>query len=174
MLHEAEENGSPKEAIFNIPFYQNMQHLEVILRFFALRHVEHYQPGIQQFLDRYTMRSRNFTPNDISFLEALYVRTINLAAAIYGDLLFRAYLPDKQSWSNQPQIPVYDGVMVALTTFLDQAETLIDRREQVIAETINLFVNHEPETFTSANEEKAVIENRINLFSAMLRRVLDE
>ena len=63
--------------------------------------------------------------------------------------------------------------MVALARYLDQAETLIERREKVIAETINLFVNHESGTFTSKDEEKEVLSNRISLFSDMLGTVLE-
>ena len=147
--------------------------IEKILRFFALRHVKQYQPGIQRFINRYMMHSLKFTPNDICFLEALYIRTINLAASIYGEFLFRPYLPDKHAWSDTPQTAFHDTIMVALARYLDQAETLIERREKVIAETINLFVNHESGTFTSKDEEKEVLSNRISLFSDMLGTVLE-
>lgn len=150
----------------------NQKATEIVLRFFALRHVEQYEPEIQRVLDRYMMHSLNFTPNDISFLEQLYVRTINLATSIYGELLFRPYLPDKQAWSDTPQTEFHDLVMVVLARYLDQSEMLIERREQVIAETIHLFVNHK-DTFTSPEQDKQVHFNRINLFSDTLRTLLD-
>lgn len=147
--------------------------IEKILRFFALRHVKQYEPGMPRFLDRYMIHSLKFTANDIYFLEALYIRTINLAASIYGELLFRPYLADKQAWSDTPQTAFHETIMVALARYLDQAETLIERREEVIAETINLFVNHESGTFTSKGEEKDVLSDRISLFSDMLGTVLE-
>jgi len=170
---EQEESGNRKAEIFKIPFFEQMQEVEVVLRFFALRHLEYYQSELPSFLDLYMRRSLNFTQDDCSFLEALYVRTLNLAAAIFGELIFRPYLPDQHSWSSEPNPEFYDAVMIGLAGLLDQAETLIERREQVIAATINLFITHKLETFTGKDNSKADIETRITLFSAMLHAALD-
>ena len=91
-----------------------MRDIEIVLRFFALRHAAHYQRGMKGFLDLYMIRARGFDTADIDFLETLFSRTIELGTAIYGDALFRPWNLDKESCGSAPQIAFADAVMVGL------------------------------------------------------------
>ncbi|HHQ4314596.1 TPA: hypothetical protein ACSP7Z_005333, partial [Serratia fonticola] len=51
-----EEESNHKLTIYNEAFYKKMEDLEVILRFFALRHLKHFKYGVQGFLDLYLIR----------------------------------------------------------------------------------------------------------------------
>jgi hypothetical protein len=168
-----DENRNYNLKIYSMPFFQKMEDLEVILRFFALRHVEHYKFGMAGFLDLYMIRSSSFTEDDINILENLFIRTINLAHKIYGDLIFRPYDKDKNEWSDKPQKAFHDSVMVGLSYFLDDSEFLIDNREEVINETRILFEQHENGVFTGRGNTKKDTEDRINFYIEMLRRIVE-
>jgi len=68
------------------PFFAKMVDAEVVLRFFALRHVDHYRRGMQGFLDLYMRRAAKFSEIDVQQLKELYQRTLHLAREIYSDL----------------------------------------------------------------------------------------
>src|SRR5713101_8626379 len=112
-----------------------MDDLEAVLRFFALRHAERYTRGMHGFLDLYMARARSFTEGDITFLQNLYLETINLAHHIYQDHIFRPYDPVKHVWRERAQIAFYDAVMVGLSCFLNKKQELVLNRAKIIEHT---------------------------------------
>jgi hypothetical protein len=66
-----------------------MKDVEILLRFFALRHADNYQRGMKGFLNLYMVRARTFTEEDIAYLRNLFETTMTLARQIYGDLLLQ-------------------------------------------------------------------------------------
>jgi hypothetical protein len=166
-----EEAINPPPELLRDRFYSKMTDVEVILRFFALRHAEHYQRGMQGFLDLYMVRSRRFTRDDLSHLRALFVQTLELASAIYGDLIFRPWDVKGSRWAQYPKRAFADAVMVGLSRNLDSAEVLRQRRQTVIDETRRLFESHARGTFTGRGNTKADVQERIFLFNEMLHLV---
>ena len=53
--------------------YKKMEDVELVLRFFALRNVEHFRRGMEGFLDLYMMKSLNFSTGDIIFLKNILI-----------------------------------------------------------------------------------------------------
>jgi hypothetical protein len=167
-----EEEVNPPEELLTIPMYAQMRDVEIVLRFFALRHAEHYQRGMAGFLDLYFVRSRVFNDDDLQFLRELFGRTLKAAHSIYEDLLFRPWEVDKETWSKRPQVAFADAVMVGVSRHLDQADTLIQRREMVLDRTKRLFTDNPPGTFTGQRNSKKDVQDRIRLYDEMLEQVV--
>lgn len=157
-----EEETTP-DYLLEFTFYRQMEDIEVILRFFALRHVENYQKGMRGFLDLYMIRSRAFKTSDISALKQLYLDTLSLAKKIYGDLLFVPYLTKELKWGNKPQKAYADGVLVGLSGFLAQEGELIKQIPSIIEETKNAFVSDDKGLLTGRGNTKQDVIDRINL-----------
>ena len=68
-----EERTNHKLPIFDKSFYKKMEDIEVVLRFFAFRHIEHFKYGIQGFLDLYMLRSKKFSDSDCEELKKLFL-----------------------------------------------------------------------------------------------------
>jgi hypothetical protein len=167
---ENEVEATP--GLLDNSIFTKMEDAELVLRFFALRHADNYRYGMQGFLDTYMRRSLTFTDDDISFLEALFRNTLDLASAIYGDKLFRPYSPEDQKWMPRAQRAFYDAVMISLSTFLSKSETLVSRKERILDYTIQMFKAQEPGTFTGRGNTKADIQNRVRLFTDMIERAI--
>jgi hypothetical protein len=167
-----DEQTNHNLPIFKIPFFQQMDDLEVILRFFALRHIQYFRNGMQGFLDLYMLRSANFDKDDISDLRNLFTKTLDLASNIYKQLIFRPYDAEKDGWAKRPQRAFQDAVMVGLSSHLDQSKLLIEKREKILESTAALFRKHERGTFTGAANTKDDVENRIRLFDEMLHEII--
>ena len=164
---EGDEEHPSKQLLSN-PFYTAMKDVEVVLRFFALRHHENYQRGMQGFLDLYMIRSQHFDRASRDFLRNLFLQTIRLAHQIYGKLLFRPYAFRKERWSKRPQKAFADAVMVGISELLDHAPKLIEHRERIIEATREMFLTHPEGIFTGCGNTKHDVKKRIAIFSRML------
>lgn len=171
-VYTADEDTNPSDELLNIPMYAQMRDVEIVLRFFALRHAEHYKWGMAGFLDLYMVRTRRFTDEDIHGLNQLFIRTIELAHRIYGELLFRPWDSERKAWSPRPQVAFADAVMVGLSGHLDATEELAARAGQIVKETQRLFESNPPGTFTGQKNTKKDVQQRIGLFDLMLTEVL--
>lgn len=166
---EQESTDEPPDNLMHNAFFQKMTDVEVVLRFFALRHCEHYQRGMQGFLDLYMVRSRIFGEDDIRFLRDIFVRTLSLAASIYENNLFCPWLPKKQQWSTKPHRAFYDAVMVGIYNNLDNEKGLLLNAKKIREATKVLFEVSEKGTFTGRGNTKEDVLERIGLMTAMLR-----
>lgn len=151
--------------------YKKMEDVELVLRFFALRHFEDFRNGMEQFLNVYMMKSLRFTDEDIESLRNIFVRTIELAHQIYEDKLFKPF-DSKDARKKGAYKDYYDAVMVGFSHHLDNAETLVLKKSLVLEETKRLIQNDKPRLFTGGSRTKADLQNRIRLFSQMLARVI--
>ena len=170
---EAEESA-PSFRLLSNRMWQTMEDVELVLRFFALRHFEYFQGGMQPFLTKYSIRALTFGDEDIAALTTLFQRTFQLAQDVFGERTFRPYNLRKGRWDKSPQKAFYDAVMVSLSRRLESRDELVQRRESVITKTEELFVNNPSGTFTGRGNTKADIENRIELFGKMLDSVISE
>lgn len=169
--YTSNEDENPPDELLAIPMYAQMRDVEIALRFFALRHAEHYRSGMAGFLDLYMVRARKFTDDDINVLGRLFEKTIDTASRIYGELLFQPWDVNEHIWL-RPQVAFADAVMVSISRHLDSADTLIERKGRVIEGTQKLFQENPPGTFTGQKNSKRDVEQRIELFDAMLVGVL--
>jgi len=170
---EAEELA-PSFKLLTNRMWQTMEDVELVLRFFSLRHVEQFQGGMQSFLTKYSVRALTFGDEDVAALKTLFQDTFRLAQELYGELTFRPYNLRKGKWDRTPQKAFYDAVMVSLSRRLDTRDRLVERRQRVLTMTEELFVNNPSGTFTGRGNTKADIEMRIDLFGRMLDAVVSE
>ncbi len=168
----SEEDGNPSDKLLASPHFSKMRDAEFVLRFFALRHRQHYRSGLQPFLDRYMVRSRKFTEIDIVSLRNLFSETIELATEIYGADLFKPWNDKLKRSARVPHIAFADAVMIGLSEFLDKRETLLSRAKQVVTATHELVATQPPGTFTGQGNTKKAIETRIDTYKAMLTNIL--
>jgi Protein of unknown function DUF262 len=167
-----QEEDEPNAPIKGETMYQKMEDTEAVLRFFALRHVEHYTRGMHGFLDLYMARARAFSEADIEALRRLYLDTLSLATQLYGPLVFRPYKTETNEWAARAHKAFYDAVMVGLSSVLDHKQELLAKRESVIESTRQLFQENEPGTFTGRGNTKADIKDRIQKYEAMIRGIV--
>lgn len=164
------DEHEPKAEIKTFPLYQKMEDTEIVLRFFALRHSEHYVRGMHGFLDLYMARARAFTPDDLNVLRGLYSDTLKLARDIYGDLVFHPFDVASNDWDTRAHKAFYDAVMVGLSSLLEKREAIIAHRGQIREATKKLFQENEAGTFTGRGNTKKDVQERIAKYEGMLMK----
>lgn len=167
-----EELTDHKQPVYDFAFFKKMEDIEVILRFFALRHMSHYKYGIQGFLDLYMIRSKSFTEEDINFFKHLFISTLHSAHTIYGDHVFKIY--ENDNWSGKAAKGMYDAIMVSLSEFIGEHTTLANKAVEVIERTKKLFKTEGVSAMTGRASTKKDLENRIDLFRQLFKSVLDK
>jgi hypothetical protein len=151
-----------------------MEDAELVLRFFALRNIEHFQLEMADFLDLYMMKSLNFTTEDIDFLAHSFIHTLILAYRVYGKHLFKPFDPQSQTWSQQSNRFYYDATMLGFNKRLLDFNQLVSEKNRVIEATKNLFNKPEARFLTGGGTSKAEIQERIGIFDEMLSQVIGE
>jgi hypothetical protein len=152
--------------------FAKMEDVEMVLRFFALRHAANYSHGMQGFLDIYMRKSIDFTDADVQVLEKLFVDTLELASEVYGNLLFRPFNPDKGDWEPGAQKAFSDAVMVGLSDFLDRADQIRAKAAGIRSATSEMFKEQVAGTFTGRGNTKDDIQTRIRLFKEMIEKAI--
>lgn len=172
-LWTTEEDTRPSMRLLKSPHFSKMQDVEFVLRFFALRHVQQYRSGMQSFLDEYMVRSRNFTEEDILFLEVHFRAVIELAKKIFGPNLFRPWDAKKGNWAPSPQIAYADATMIAISRNLSKADTLIQRKADVLEAVRDMLINSPSGTFTGKKNTRLDVINRLDKFSDTLANIAE-
>lgn len=167
-----DEESNHKLDIYNNSFYKKMEDLEVILRFFALRHLKHFKYGVQGFLDLYLIRSKDFKPEDVEFLKTIFTESLHIAYQIYGDNVFKLYKDN--GFTGNPVKGVYDAVMVPISEYLNKTDEIIKNKDRILKMTIELFENKGQSAFTGRASTKKDIESRIDYFRAILKAVVGD
>lgn len=164
-LYSAAEEEYVPQPLGENSFYLEMEDVEVILRFLALRHADNYTRGMRGFLDLYMERARAFSKEDLEELKAIYVKTVTLADAIFGDIIFRPYVKSREKgtwdWGTRPQKAYADAVLVALAERLELSDVLIAQRERVLDLTKRRFISDEKGTLTGRGNTKSDVLDRI-------------
>lgn len=170
-IYHPDEMQSGDKSLLSNNFFRKMEDAELVLRFFALRNVEHYTRGMQGFLDLYMARASKLRSETLHSLRNEFMKVMEAVSEIYGGIAFQPYNASDQRWTGRPQKAFFDAVTVGLSRQVDSLELLKSRKGQVVEGTKELFAKHEDGTFTGRGNSKADIENRIKLFSNMLQRI---
>ncbi len=160
-FEKIEEEETPDYLISN-RLYSEMTDIEVILRFFALRHVDHYSSGMRSFLDSYMFRARRFGREELFNLSNLYLDTLSLATEIFQKQLFLPFDSKTGTWKTSKQKALADAILVALASLLGSKEELIKNREKILKDVEGHF---------SIEEEKRLLTGRGNTKGDVLARI---
>ncbi len=170
-LYTEEEETNHNLPIYEKPFFQKMEDLEVVLRFFTLRHMSEYKYGLQGFLDLYIIRANKFSKEDIQFLGDLFSGTLDTCLEIFGEHAFKIYEIEKAEWRKKPSKSVYDAQMIALSEILHKKDHLIKNKNKILKLTLEIFEGEGVSILTGRASTKADVENRIQLFRDIFSQV---
>lgn len=109
------------EELASNNLYMRMYDVELVLRFFAMRHIDEYSGQLCEFLDACLISGNRIISSDPTrkeMFEKLFIDTICKAEKIFGKYAFCQYKEyrDKYKWS-KPQKMIYDALMLALSEY---------------------------------------------------------
>jgi Protein of unknown function DUF262 len=135
--------------------YRKMDDVELVLRFFAYRHIKDLST-IDNFLDDYLGQANNYSDKTIDDLENIFNETVSLIYSVFGE---SAFIPPNERRNNKKPIKnVYDPIMQVFAKNIDQKENLV-RNKHIIEKT--LFSN-EKLSIIEKDIQRSLFDGRYN------------
>lgn len=161
------------EVLATNHLYMRMFDVELVLRFFAMRHIEEYSGQLCDFLDACLVSGNKIISDDGSkkaSFEELFNNTICKAYKIFGDNAFCQYktFRDKYKWS-KPQKMIYDAMMLALADYNISIDANFDCEKNM--KYMETFYVDYADDFNGKKQSKSDILKRVELFGKALKEI---
>ena len=154
--------------------YMRMYDVELVLRFFAMRHVNEYSGQLSDFLDKCmifgnTILEENSDRGDV--LKELFINTIEIANKMFGDKAFCQYKEIRNQFKcSKPQKMIYDSLMLALTKYDINS---VPNNNKLITQYMEKAYKQNEEMFNGKKQSKTDILNRADFFEKIVQNILE-
>ena len=121
--------SEPEKELLASERYRKMEDVELVLRFFAYRHIEELGgKTVEKFLDEYLKHANNYPENTLEQLETLFNDTVEVVHDIFGDSAFLSPSVGKIRYKS-PTKTIYDAMMQAFSRNIKNKEEFINNAE---------------------------------------------
>lgn len=118
-----------EEKLLENESYKKMEDVELVLRFFAYRHLDKLKSPVDKFLDEYLKQANNFPEETMKNLENLFNETIDLIYQILGE---SAFIPPREGRDRKtPLKTIYDPIMQVFANNISHKEMLIENKDAI-------------------------------------------
>lgn len=161
-----DEYGNDETLNSNV-MYNTMKDVELVLRFFAMRHIMQFESmSLKSFFDYFLKEANKLDHHVLSEYEELFNDTIKLVYDIYGNDAFRLWKYNKarKDWIlySRPAIVLYDPIMLVLSQMLDKSQILISKKEDILGSTLKFHQDNENK-FNGRNTNRSNMIERIEI-----------
>jgi len=165
-----------EEKLLENESYRKMEDVELVLRFFAYRHIDNSKSPVDKFLDEYLKQANNYSEETIDNLGNIFQETIQLIYSILGDSAFIP--PREQRNRNTPLKTIYDPIMQVFANNIPHKESLLRNKADIKS---NLYSNKEllyikeennRSLFDGRYNSKKDVEARIQYFHDFLKNYI--
>ena len=142
--------------------YKRMYDVELVLRYFSMRHIDEFSGKLSKFLDNCLCLGNKYTEEQLNILKKTFEETISFAEKLFGEKAFCQYTTTrgKISWTS-PQKMIYDPLMLALSQV---KKTNNDFDVKTNIQKLKDFYKHNEDNFDGKHQSKSDVIFRMNLF----------
>ncbi|MEG5139206.1 MULTISPECIES: DUF262 domain-containing protein [unclassified Microcoleus] len=172
LLLKSEEELKQSEFSARLALYRKMEDVELVLRFFAYRHLDKLKSPIDGFLDDYLRQANSWSDKVLNDLESVFNETIELVYTVFGETAFLA--PSRSQESKTPRKSVYDPLMQVFSRNLKSKNRIIENAETIketrYSDDKLLFSKRKNRhIFDGRYGDRKDVENRIEYFNEFLQ-----
>lgn len=169
-----------EELLLSGDAYRAMEDVELVLRFFAIRHYEKLSSfkSQEKFIDEYLNQANNFPQETINSLGEIFKESVEILSKVFGSEAF--YMPDTTQKKTTPTKTVYDPLMQSISKIIDNKAVILAKSEQLKAQKFqdkaNLLIagkEKNNELFDGKYNNKNNIESRIKYFDNFFDEILN-
>lgn len=160
------ESDSEGDIVRN-KLHQEMQDVELVLRFFANRQREKLikRSNLIDFLDNYLRYANAFSETTMAEMSTIFTETINFVYELLGKGAFRLYRQrsGRWSWYKKSTTAVYDPLMLVATKYLPYKDKIMQKKNEVKRLLENFYKNNY-DTFEGRNTNPGIVRQREECF----------
>lgn len=155
--------------IDNNKLYRDMSDVELVLRFFAFRHINQYTGRLDSFLDNFLKTGNSFSEEVLNNYENLFNKNIDLADKLFGEYAFRQYkkIRSKDKWS-EPTRTAYDPMMLALIDYTESDFDFDKKTQEDRIELLSKLYEGNVDKFDGKRQSKSEINERMEILKGFL------
>ena len=112
-----------------LELYRKMEDVELVLRFFAYRHLDKLKSPLDEFLDNYLRQANNWSDEVLNELQSIFNETIELVHSVFGESAFLA--PSISQESKTPRKSVYDPLMQVFSRNLIYKDQILENAARI-------------------------------------------
>jgi len=168
LLKSEDELGTTSYSANDIKSYRRMDDVELVLRFFAYRHIEKLTSPVEKFLDIFLKKANNFSDETISNLGNLFVDTVDLIYAILGEKAFTLPKTVISQEYKSPTKTIYDSIMQAFAQNITHKEIFLKRKDEIA---LNLYEDKELLIRQDKEKNNYLFDGRYNNRTDVTKRV---
>lgn len=152
--------------------YRDMSDVELVLRFFAFRHIEQYVGRLDSFLDNFLKTGNSYSDEVLKQYENLFNKNIDLADKLFGEYAFRQYktIRSKNKWS-EPTRTAYDPMMLALIDYTESDFDFKKNTQDERVEFLSKLYEDNTEKFDGKRQSKSEISERMEIIEEFLNNL---
>lgn len=157
------------------PIYREMADVELVLRFFAYRpRLQDQRRALKDYFDDYLRKANQLPDNNLAQLADRFERTIRLAYETFGEHAFWMWRQrsGRWYWLSRATIAIYDPLMDVLSAYIDDAESVISRKEK-LQEEIKHFYERHYKSFEGRSVNRSNIEERNRLLAEFVAGIVN-
>ncbi|MEV0672587.1 DUF262 domain-containing protein [Mycobacterium sp. NPDC050441] len=162
-----DENESPdlrKGTPIGRKWYESMDDVELVLRFFAYRHLRNFSQGlnrIREFLDQFLLKANTFDNATIEAYRSLFTENIKFWYAVGGP---NAFQPRGISRSRHFSKIAYDALMYSSSALTPEQREILMKHPDVLNRSINEMYEKNSDAF-GGRKTNASDAHRRNLYA---------
>lgn len=150
--------------------YKRMYDVELVLRYFAMRHIDEYSGKLSEFMDLCLRQGNRYTDNQIEILKNIFEKTIEKADILFSEKAFCQYVKRRGTFTwTSPQKMIYDSMMLALNQ-IEISNKIIDLNSNI--ERLKKFYQENEDAFDGKRQSKGDIKHRTELFISFIKELL--
>ena len=150
--------------------YKRMYDVELVLRYFTMRHIDEYSGKLSEFMDLCLRQGNRYTNEQLEILKNIFEETIEKANTLFSEKAFCQYVKRRGTYSwTSPQKMIYDSMMLALYQ-IEISNKDMDLNKNI--EQLEKFYKENEEVFDGKRQSKVDIKRRMELFIKFITEIL--
>lgn len=153
--------------------YKRMYDVELILRFFTMRHIEEFNGKLSEFMDACLRQGNHYSSEALNILKETFEDTIAKAEKLFSDKAFCQYtmVRNKMTWT-APQKMIYDPIMLALGQISISTTDKMDI--DINIQKLKEFYELNKDMFDGKRQSKKDIQKRVEIFISFIKELIEE
>lgn len=150
--------------------YKRMYDVELVLRYFAMRHIDEFSGKLSEFMDLCLRHGNHYSDEQRGQMKKIFETTIANADKLFSEKAFCQYtkIRGKYTWT-LPQKMIYDPLMLALSQIdLPEIDFDIDNNQKHLEK----FYEENETEFDGKRQSKRDIKHRMELFVGFIKGLI--